>query len=87
MRMPTSSFFYVPRGMWHSLANPGPGPTKLLIILTPPGYEGFWDEMAKYLASGRSPSPEMVASLQQKYHLETGGQVRQFSPPAPEQAS
>ena len=85
MRMPTGSFVYVPRGMWHTLANPGPGPTKLLIILTPPGYEGFWDEMAKHLASGTPPSPEMVAALQQKYHLETGGQVRQLAPPGSEQ--
>jgi quercetin dioxygenase-like cupin family protein len=72
MRMPTGSFISVPRGTWHTLANPGPGPTKLLILLTPPGYEGFW-EMAKHLAKGAPPSPEVVASLQQKSHLETGG--------------
>ena len=86
-RMTTGSFVYVPRGMWHTLANPGPGPTKLLIMLTPPGYEGYWEEMAQHLATGNPPDPALVLSLQQKYHLETGGQVRQFAPPAPEQAS
>ena len=66
---------------------PGPLPAKILIILTPPGYEGYWEEMAQHLATGSPPDPALVLSLQQKYHLETGGQVRQFSLPGPEQAS
>ena len=87
MRAPAGSFVYVPRGMLHTLANPGPIPAKILIILTPPGYEGYWEEVAKHLATGSPPDPALVLSLQQKYHLETAGQVRQFAPPAPEQAT
>jgi quercetin dioxygenase-like cupin family protein len=87
MRAPAGSFVYVPKGMLHTLANPGPHPAKILIILTPPGYEGYWEEMARHLATGNLPDPALVLSLQQKYHLETGGQVRQFSPSGPEQAS
>jgi hypothetical protein len=68
-----------------SLANPGSIPAKILIILTPPGSEGYWEEMAQHLATDTSPDPALVLSLQQKYHLETGGQVRQFSPPGSEQ--
>src|SRR5258708_7961172 len=33
--VPAGSFVYVPRGPWHTLANPGPNPTKFLTILTP----------------------------------------------------
>ena len=87
MRAPAGSFVYVPKGMPHTLANSGPLPAKILIILTPPGYEGYWEEMAQHLATGNAPDPALVFSLQQKYHLETGGQVRQFAPPTPEQAS
>ena len=87
MRAPAGSFVYVPKGMPHTLANPGPLPAKILIILTPPGYEGYWEEMAQHLATGNAPDPALVFSLQQKYHLETGGQVRQFAPPTPEQGS
>jgi hypothetical protein len=87
MKAPSGSFVYVPRGMSHTLANPGPLAAKILIILTPPGYEGSWEEMAQHLASGTPPDPALVLSLQQKYHLETGGQVRQFSSSAPEEAN
>jgi len=31
----------VRRGSWHTLANPGPNHARFLIILCPPGYEGF----------------------------------------------
>lgn len=40
------SVMLVPRSTVHSLANPGPGLARMLIILSPPGYEGFWREMA-----------------------------------------
>jgi quercetin dioxygenase-like cupin family protein len=87
LRAPAGSFVYVPKGTLHTLANPGPLPAKILIILTPPGYEGYWEEMAQHLATGNPPGPDLVLALQQKYHLETGGQVRQFSPSGPEQTT
>src|SRR5215469_13352759 len=48
VKAPAGSFVYVPKGMPHTLANPGPHPAKLLIMLTPPGYEGYWEEMAQH---------------------------------------
>lgn len=69
----------VPRGMLHSLANPGPGPARMLIILSPPGYEGFWWEMAALRARlGGPPDAETALALQRKYHLSTGGEARRF---------
>jgi quercetin dioxygenase-like cupin family protein len=69
----------VPRGTLHSLANPGPGPARMLIILSPPGYEGFWREMAELRARlGGPPDSETVLALQRKYHLSTGGEARRF---------
>jgi quercetin dioxygenase-like cupin family protein len=65
----------VPRGKLRSLANPGPSPVRMLIILSPPRYEGFWPEMA---ALGGPPDSETVLALQRKYHLATDGQARRF---------
>lgn len=73
------SVMLVPRGTLHSLANAGPGPARILVILSPPGYEGFWREMAELRAKlGGPPDPETVLGLQRKYHLATGGQARRF---------
>lgn len=69
----------VPRGKLHSLANPGPGPARMLIILSPPGYEGFWREMAELRAAlGGPPDAETTLALQRKYHLSTSGEARRF---------
>lgn len=73
------SVMLVPKGTLHSLANPRPGPARILVILSPPGYEGFWREMAELRTKlGGPPDPETVLALQQKYHLTTGGQTRRF---------
>ncbi|RIK45862.1 MAG: hypothetical protein DCC58_05130 [Chloroflexi bacterium] len=76
---------FVPRGALHGISNPGPGATRMLVILTPPGFEGFWREMSALLAGdGAPPSPEMVLALQRKYHMATAGQARRFDPPVAE---
>ena len=68
---------FVPRGTKHGLSNLGPGTARILVILTPPGLEGFWEEMANLLkVSGGKPDPANVLSLQEKYHMDAGGQAR-----------
>lgn len=32
----------VERGTVHAFMNPGPGPARFLVLLSPAGYEGFW---------------------------------------------
>ncbi len=73
------SVMLVPKGRLHSLSNVGTTPVRMLIILSPPGYEGFWREMAElHKRLGGPPDPETVLALQRKYHLATGGQARRF---------
>ena len=68
-----------PRGTLHALANPGPEPARMLIILSPPGYESFWREMAALRAQlGEPPDAETVRALQRKHHLATGEATRRF---------
>jgi hypothetical protein len=69
----------VPRGTLHSLASIGSTPARFLVILSPPGYEGFWREMAALRRRlGGPPDAGTVLALQRKYHLVTGDQVRRF---------
>ncbi len=78
MKASTGSVLFVPKGTKHGLSNLGPGTARILVILTPPGFERFWEEMANLLkVSGNKPNPINVLSLQQKYHMDTGGKPRQ----------
>jgi quercetin dioxygenase-like cupin family protein len=79
-RASAGSFFLVPKGTPHTLRNLGPGSARILVLLTPPGFEGYWDEASQLLeASEGDPDPERMRALQEKYNMDAGGRVRRFS--------
>src|SRR5919199_1618946 len=79
-RASVGSFFLVPKGTPHTLRNLGPGAAKILVVLTPPGFEGYWEEASQLLeVSGGDPDPAQMRALQEKHNMDAGGHVRRFS--------
>ncbi len=77
---PSGSFVHVPKGTRHTIANVGKAAGRLLIILSPPGFEKYWEEMSRLLeTAGGRPDPITVQALQQKYTMDMGGKARQFT--------
>jgi mannose-6-phosphate isomerase-like protein (cupin superfamily) len=73
------SLMLAPRGTRHSLVNVGPGPARFLVVLTAPGFERYWREMADLGARSSGPlDPDVVLGLQRKYRMNTGGEVRRL---------
>jgi hypothetical protein len=74
------SFFLVSKGTPHTLRNLGPGAARILVVLTPPGFEGYWEEASRLLeASGSEPDPEQMRALQERHDMDARGQVQRFS--------
>jgi quercetin dioxygenase-like cupin family protein len=69
---------YVPKGRSHNVSNLGPGTARILIVLSPPGFEGYWREMSELPLVGGKPDPRAILTLQEKYGMDTGGEVRQL---------
>jgi quercetin dioxygenase-like cupin family protein len=69
---------FVPKGSSHNVSNLGPGPARILAIQSPPGFEGYWREMAELPWVEGKPDPKAVLSLQARYKLDTGGKIRQL---------
>jgi mannose-6-phosphate isomerase-like protein (cupin superfamily) len=70
-------FCRVPKGTLHTYQNIGAQPGKALVILTPAGFEKFWMEIGKPVASLTGPTgppePETIARLMRlapKYGLD-----------------
>ena len=61
------TFVFVPKGAAHSYGNPGPGPTRVLLVTSPPGFEKYFDELAELVKSGGRPDPEAIAKLRAKH--------------------
>ena len=67
VRAEAGSFVFAPREIPHKLTNVSAGPSKVLGIVSPAGFEGFWEELSQLPPP---PDIEMIKALATKYRLE-----------------
>jgi quercetin dioxygenase-like cupin family protein len=60
---------FKPRGQWHTFWNPDDAPTRLLELISPPGFERYFRELGKLLAVGPL-DPDQRAAISARYQLE-----------------
>jgi quercetin dioxygenase-like cupin family protein len=66
----TGAFVLVPRGTPHTFSVVGDEPARMLLILSPPGYEGFWEELSAATDGGmRQPGADIMSGLGARYHM------------------
>jgi quercetin dioxygenase-like cupin family protein len=60
-----------PRGIPHAFWNAGDTPARLCEIITPAGFERYFEEMAEAIAAGGGgqPDPQRVIAIYQRYGL------------------
>jgi quercetin dioxygenase-like cupin family protein len=62
---------FKPRGQWHTFWNAGGEEARLLEIISPAGFEGYFEEMVGLLQQAPGPpDPEAVSTLAGRYGLE-----------------
>src|SRR5437667_9925924 len=59
---------FKPRGQWHTFWNAGDEPCRILEIISPAGFERFFQELSD-LGGVTSADPEVLAQLAQRYGL------------------
>ena len=60
---------FKPRNQWHTFWNAGDRPCRILEIISPAGFEGFFRELSD-LGGVLAAGPETLAALNEKYGLE-----------------
>jgi len=76
---PTGAYVLVPAGQPHTFWNAGPTPATVLIVISPAGFEAYFDELATGLAAaGNAPDANMRVrqALAGKYDIEVLGPPR-----------
>jgi Cupin domain len=58
-----------PRGEVHAMWNAGPVPARMIEIISPGGFEGFFRELSDLVAAG-PPSPHARLEIAERYGLE-----------------
>ena len=74
------AYIFIRRGLVHTYWNQGPTPAKLLILISPPGFEQYFEELSEGLAAaGDSTEAAMriPKALSAKYDIEVVGPPRQ----------
>jgi quercetin dioxygenase-like cupin family protein len=61
-----------PRGQWHTFWNAGDEPASLLEIISPAGFERYFEELVDLVAGGK-PDPAQIAPIAARYGLELDG--------------
>ena len=62
-------FVWKPRDQWHTFWNAGDEPARILEIISPGGFERYFEELSELLAGG-PPEPEVIGPLAARYGIE-----------------
>ena len=67
--VPSGSFAVKPPDVPHALWNPGQHVVRVIEVISPPGFETYFQELAEFYTAGTLPDPGLVASLRERYGL------------------
>jgi mannose-6-phosphate isomerase-like protein (cupin superfamily) len=60
-------FAFKPRDQWHTFWNAGDEPCRILEIISPGGFEHFFEELAAALDGDGPPDPAVIAAIGERY--------------------
>jgi len=61
---------FVPPGVPHAFSNPTDAPARILFLMSPPGHDRYFVELADILARSGPPDTDAIAALRSKYDTE-----------------
>jgi mannose-6-phosphate isomerase-like protein (cupin superfamily) len=76
LEAPAGTFVFVPKGLEHAFWNGGTTEARLLSTVSPPGFEGYFEELAEGLAAAgddEEAARSLREELSEKYDIEVVG--------------
>ena len=61
------TYVFIPPGIAHNIANASSSPARLLMTVSPPGHEHYFEELATVVADGSPPDANVIAQLRSRY--------------------
>jgi quercetin dioxygenase-like cupin family protein len=66
IRATPGTFLFIPPGAPHNITNVSEKPARVLMTVSPPGHEHYFEELAELAAHG-TPDPKALADLRNRY--------------------
>jgi quercetin dioxygenase-like cupin family protein len=67
IRARPGTFVFIPPGVAHNIGNASDKPARMIMTVSPPGHERYFEELAKLTAHGSLPDANLVAQLRSRY--------------------
>ena len=61
------TYIFIPPGVPHNIGNASDKPARLLMTVSPPGHEHYFEELAKLTGYGHRPDANAIADLRRRY--------------------
>jgi quercetin dioxygenase-like cupin family protein len=61
------SYLFIPPGVPHNITNVSEKPARVLMTVSPPGHEHYFEELAKLAAQDLTPDPKVIGELRARF--------------------
>jgi quercetin dioxygenase-like cupin family protein len=70
VRATPGAYLFLPPGVRHNIGNASDRPARLLMTVSPPGHEHYFEQLAETVARGGAGDPTKIAELRGRYDIE-----------------
>jgi quercetin dioxygenase-like cupin family protein len=67
IRATPGTFLFLPPGVPHNITNVSDKPARVIMTVSPPGHEHYFEELARLAATGTAPDPKAIGELRARY--------------------
>jgi quercetin dioxygenase-like cupin family protein len=67
IRATPGTYVFIPPGVPHNIANATDQPARVIMTVSPPGHEKYFEELARMVVTGRKPDADVIAGLRRRY--------------------
>ena len=64
------TYVFIPPGVPHNIGNASDKPARMIMTVSPPGHEHYFEELVKLVASGKRPDANAIGALRSRYDTE-----------------
>jgi quercetin dioxygenase-like cupin family protein len=67
VRATPGTYLFLPPGVPHDIRNASDKPARMIMTVSPPGHEHYFEELANLAASGSRPDAKVIGELRSRY--------------------
>jgi quercetin dioxygenase-like cupin family protein len=64
------TYVFIPPGVPHNIANSSAAPARMMMTVSPPGHEHYFEELVELVAHSNPPDAEAIGKLRDRYDTE-----------------